>query len=137
MVVLFRSIDSQSHLLLRLVRANALELTLVLDLAHAGLTGRSQETDFFRADVARFLDSLRAFAVSHQGEATLESFDLPGITLRVWPIDQARHAGLEISLEYGQTLGNGFYDNQINVAFELDPSRWEELLTDLQAMLDA
>jgi hypothetical protein len=129
----FHGIDGASFLRLQFFEGNRHEVTLILEFASAGLSGHSACNDYYWHDIARFLEELRAFSVAHQGEARLESFDLPGFSIHVWPQDLARHVGLEPRMAY--VLGGGEYE--VRMVFELDPSRWDALFADLQALLDA
>jgi hypothetical protein len=158
MDVLFRAIDrpnrSPSYLLLSLdprldevtpgdedfeeLLGDALRGPLEID-CH-GFAARFSRATFPRDLVAAFAAQLRAFAPAHQGEATLEGWlhgdDAAGtVRLRVWAPDLARHAALEVAIECAESLGNATFDDRLHVAFPLDPNRWEEPLSALQAAL--
>lgn len=132
MDVAFLSIDGNASVRLLFCEGNHFEVTLILEFSSEGLSGQTPRNDYYWHDIARFLVDLRAFSIAHEGEARLESFDLPGCDIRVWPMDLARHVGLELRLAY--MLGGSEYE--VQMVFELDLSRWETIFAGLQSLLD-
>jgi hypothetical protein len=127
--------ERYSFLRLQLVDGNRFAVRLVIEFASEslGLSGSSPETHYYRHDGARFLEDLRAFSHAHQAEARLESFDGTGFDIRVYARDMARQVGLELRMTYAPA--RNAYD--LRILWELDPSRWQPLFADLQAVLDA
>lgn len=100
-----------------------------------GFTGTYDEVWFFRDEFAAFVQALRQFTRTHEGEARLESISPKEAMVSVCRLDAAAHVLVEAQVARWLFHRNRSFLNSVSVTFELDPSQLPAAVEALAAVI--